>query len=141
MGMTTRESFRRPPELYREPYRLPAEIYNLGHVLVARTETGRLYVPISNRCYLAVLDQKEWLFVERMGSHTIEAAWLDFQPQERTGLTDPVACQRVFYVKKSPRYMQRLQIEFFNVIQSIAAKDRVQGKAQVIAWTHTAALP
>ncbi len=134
MGMTTRESFRRPPEVYRESYRLPAEIYNLGHLLVARTETGRLYVPISNMCYLAVLDQKEWLFVERMGSHTIEAAWLDFQPQERTGLNDPVACQRVFYVKKSPRYMQRLQTEFFNVIQSIAMKARVPGTAQVIAW-------
>lgn len=136
MGMTTRESFRRPPEVCRESYRLPAEIYNLGRLLVGRTETGRLYVPISNMCYLAVLDQKEWLFVERMGSHTIEAAWLDFRPQERTRLSDPVSCQRVFYVKKSPRYMQRLQTEFFTVIQSIAMKARVPGKADVITWSH-----
>lgn len=135
MGMTTRESFRRPPEVFREPYRLPAEIYNLGRLLLARTETGRLYVPISNMCYLAVLDKKEWLFVERMGSHTIEAAWVDFRPQERTCLSDPVSCQQVFYVKKSPRYMQRLQAEFFNVIQSIAMKNRAPGKADIITWS------
>lgn len=136
MGMMTRERFYRPPEVFREPYRLPAVVYNIGRLLVVRTDSGRLYVPIASMRYLAVLDDNEWLFVERAGRHTIEAAWQEFQPRERTGLHDPVACQKVLYVNKSPRFMQRLQDEFFNVIQAIVQKSRAGREADVVRLVH-----
>jgi len=132
MGMITRENFYRPPEVHREPYPLPAKVYNLGRLLVMRTDSGRLYVPIASMRYLAVLDEGEWLFVERLGMHTIEAAWQGFKPQQRTSLQAPVWCDKVFYVKKSPRFMQRLQAEFLKEIQSIAGGNPATGRAEVI---------
>ena len=132
MGMITRERFYRPPEVHRESHLLSAAVYNAARLLISRAESGRLYVPIATMRYLAVLDKEEWLFVERLGQHTIEAAWQGFQPQERTSLTDPVRCEVVLYVRKSPRFTQRLQGEFFNVIQSIAQRNRGAGEGQVI---------
>lgn len=133
MGVITRENFYRPPEVRREPYPLPADVYNLGRLLVMRTDSGRLYVPIASMRYLAVLEEEEWLFVERLGMHTIEAAWQAFKPQRRNSLAAPVWCDKVFYVKKSPRFMQRLQTEFLKEIQAIDGGHPAGGRADVIA--------
>lgn len=132
MGMITRENFYRPPEVYREPYQVPAGIYNVGRVLLIRADHGRVYVPMVDMGYLAVLQEDEWLFVERLAGHTIEAAWQDFRPQRRTGLQAPVTCRSVLYVQKSPHFMRQLQWEFLGALQAVAANAAARHTAQVV---------
>ena len=94
--MIVEESFYRPPELSREPRTLPAETYNLAHLLLKRAATGCLFVPLRGMQFLAVLDNEEFIFVDREGRRMIELAWQHFAPQTRHALDEPVSYEAVY---------------------------------------------
>lgn len=110
--MYVEETFFRPPELGREPRTLPADSYNLAHLLLARARHDCLFVPIRAMQYLAVIDAEEFIFVDREGRRLIDIAWCDFRPQTRASLTDPVPYQAVYYSDTARQTMPRLQGEF-----------------------------
>ena len=95
--MIVEETFYRPPELSREPRTLPADTYNLAHVLLKRAATGCLFVPLRGMQFLAVLDAEEFIFVDREGRRMIELAWQNFAPQARRALDEPVSYEAVYY--------------------------------------------
>jgi hypothetical protein len=130
--MFTEETFYRPAELRRETRLLPAETYNLAHVLLARAAQGCLFVPIRSMQYLAVLDREEFIFVDREGRRAIEIAWQRFRPGERTALDVPVAYEAVYYTAGAPETMRRLQGEFLKALHGLEGREPVRAGARVI---------
>jgi hypothetical protein len=110
--MIVSETFFRLPELAREPRTLPADTYNLAHLLLARARHDCVFVPIRSMQYLAVIDAEEFIFVDREGRRLIDIAWREFKPQTRTSLADPVPYQAVYYSDTGRQTMPRLQGEF-----------------------------
>jgi len=121
------ETFLRPPEVEREPRHLPAQTYNLSRLLLARCGLECLFVPIRSMQYLAVLDHEEIIFVDREYRHLIEISWQDFQPEERSALTEPVSFIAVYYSPAAKQTMRRLQGEFHRALQQLESKMPVPG--------------
>lgn len=130
--MIVEETFYRRNEVARAPRSLPAATYNLAHVLLARAAGGCLFVPIRGMQYLAVLDNEEFIFVDREGGRMIEIAWQHFQPGERTALDAPVAYEAVYYSAGGIQTMRRLQGEFHKALRQIEQRAPVHALAQVV---------
>jgi hypothetical protein len=131
--MIVEETFYRPPELSREARTLPAETYNLAHLLLARAPNGCLFVPLRAMQFLAVLDREEFIFVDREGRRMIELAWQHFSPQTRQSLDEPVAYEAVYYSPASAEVMRRVQSEFYKALREAEQKTVTHGPARVIA--------
>ncbi|MDO8597565.1 MAG: hypothetical protein Q7R45_13190 [Sulfuricaulis sp.] len=130
--MIVEETFYRPPELSREPRTLPAETYNLARVLLKRTATGCLFVPLRSMQFLAVLDTEEFIFVDREGRRMIELAWQHFAPQARRALDEPVSYETVYYSSAGAEIMRRAQGEFHKALREAEQKTMLHGPARVI---------
>jgi hypothetical protein len=133
--MYVEETFYRRDEVAREPRTLPAATYNLAHVLLAHAATGCLFVPIRSMQYLAVLDNEEFIFVDREGGHMIEIAWQHFRPGERSALDSPVAYEAAYYSAVASQIMPRLQGEFHKALVQL------QGRAPAAAPARIFKLP
>lgn len=129
--MIVEETFYRRDEVAREPRTLPAVTYNLAHVLLARAG-GCLFVPMRGMQYLSVLDNEEFIFVDREGGRMIEMAWQQFRPGERTALDMPVAYEAVFYSPTGAQTMQRLQAEFHKALMQLDQRAPAHEPAQVV---------
>ena len=130
--MIVEETFYRPPELSREARRLPADIYNLAHVLLKRAATGCLFVPLRGMQFLAVLDAEEFIFVDREGRRMIGIAWQRFAPQARQALDQPVAYEAVYYAPDGVELMRRIQGELHKALRELEQKSVRGGRARVI---------
>jgi hypothetical protein len=130
--MIVEETFYRPSELSREPRALPAETYNLAHLLLKRAATGCLFVPLRSMQFLAVLDTEEFIFVDREGRRMIELAWQHFTPQARHALDEPVSYEAVYYSSASAEIMRRAQSEFHKALREVEQKSELPGSARVI---------
>lgn len=119
------EIFYRGDELERSPSALPAQIYNLGFLLIQRSKSGSVFVPIRPMQYLAVLDNEEYIFIDREHPHDVELAWRDFKPNTRTSLTDPVPFKVVYYLEQGHQTMQRLHSEFALALKQFAEKQPI----------------
>lgn len=130
--MIVEETFYRPPELSREARTLPAETYNLAHVLLKRAAAGCLFVPLRRMQFLAVLDAEEFIFVDREGRRMIGLAWQRFAPQARQALDQPVAYEAVYYMPEGAELMRRIQGEFYKALRELEQKSPQGGRARVI---------
>lgn len=130
--MIVEETFYRPPELSREPRTLPAETYNLAHLLLKRAAGGCLFVPLRSMQFLAVVDGEEFIFVDREGKRMIELAWQRFAPQARQSLDQPVAYEAVYYSPAGAELMRRIQGEFHKALHDLGQKSVHGGQARVI---------
>jgi hypothetical protein len=117
--MLVDETFYRPDEVGRESRRLTGAIYNLARVLLRRSGTGSLFVPIRAMQYLAVLDEEEFIFVDREHGRMIELAWREFRPGAREALGDPVPYEAVYYTPKASAIMTRLHAELARALQEL----------------------
>jgi len=133
--MIVEETFYRRDEMTREPRTLPAATYNLAHVLLTHAAGGCLFVPMRGMQYLAVLDNEEFIFVDREGGRMIEIAWRHFRPGERAALDAPVAYEAVYYSAAAPQVMPRLQGEFHKALVQL------QARAPATAPAHVFKLP
>ena len=129
--MIVEETFYRRDEVAREPRTLPATTYNLAHVLLARAAGGCLFVPIRSMQYLAVLDNEEFIFVDREGGRMIEIAWRRFRPGERSALDAPVAYEAVYYSAAAVQVMPRLQGEFHKALVQLQGRAPAPAPARV----------
>jgi hypothetical protein len=130
--MYVEETFYRRDEVAREPRALPAATYNLAHVLLARATSGCLFVPIRSMQYLAVLDNEEFIFVDREGGRMIEIAWQHFRPRERTALDEPVAYEAVYYSASGAQIMARLQSEFHKALVQLEHRAPAHASARIV---------
>jgi len=130
--MIVEETFYRRDEVAREQRSLPATTYNLARVLLAHAANGYLFVPIRGMQYLAVLDNEEFIFVDREGGRMIEIAWQHFRPGERTALDTPVAYEAVYYSASGIQIMQRLQGEFHKALMLLVQRAPARALARVV---------
>ncbi len=130
--MLIQESFYRGPALRAEPRRLPAQIYNLARLLVARSGSGSAFVPIRPMQYLAVLDDEEFIFVHREARPWIEVAWQSFGSRKRNRLDAPVPYQCVYYMERGVQIMGRLQSEFHKALREAAEKQPLEETGRVV---------
>ena len=130
--MIVEETFYRRAEVAREPRTLPAATYNLAHVLLAHAAGGCLFVPIRSMQFLAVLDNEEFIFVDREGGRMIETAWQYFRPGERNALDVPVAYEAVYYTASGAQSMLRLQTEFHKALAQLEQRAPAHAPARVV---------
>jgi hypothetical protein len=135
--MIVEETFFRPDESGRETRTLPADLYNLAHVLLTRAPNGCLFVPIRSMQYLAVLDAEEFIFVDREGGRMIDVAWQRFRASEREALDAPVSYEAVYYAANGPETMRRLQGEFRKALQDMQGREPVTAAARIIPLCRT----
>jgi hypothetical protein len=124
----------RSSETSREALSLPASTYNLAITLLARCESAHLFVPIRSMQYLAIVDIKEFVFIDGERKCWIDIAWQDFQSQARTSLDQPVAYEAVYYRENQAEIMSRLQREFPVALRVLADKETLNNPAQVIKF-------
>lgn len=124
----------RDQELACEKRQLPAETYNLSRTLLARCETGNLFVPIRSMQYLAILDSEEWVFLDGERKCWIDIAWRHFRPRARESLEGPVEYEAVYYQTTARDLMFRLQAELPRALQALAEKKRLEGPARVLKF-------
>ena len=136
--MIVEETFYRPAELAREARTLPADLYNLAHVLLARAANGCLFVPIRSMQILAVLDAEEFIFVDREKGRMIDLAWQRFRAGERTALDEPVAYEAVYYAANGSETLRRMQGDFHKALQSLQGREPVGAAARIIPLARTA---
>lgn len=127
----------RDAEIKRESHFLPASTYNLACQLLARCPDDYLFVPIRSMQYLAILDKEEFVFIDGERKCWIDIAWQNFQPQERMGLSEPVAYEAVYYRENEADIMLRLQKEFPKALHSLADKQMPKAPARVIKFPVT----
>ncbi|MDH5486257.1 MAG: hypothetical protein OEY53_01955 [Gammaproteobacteria bacterium] len=130
--MIIEETFYRPTEISRERRTLPAEVYNLSRVLLKRASHGCLFVPLRNLQVLAVLDDAEFIFVDREGRRNIELAWQSFTPQVRASLEESVSYEAVYYTLAAAEIMRRAQMEFLNALRDLEQKQVYVGPARIL---------
>ena len=124
----------RDQELLREIRHLPAATYNLAHTLLARSQSGVVFVPIRSMQVMAILDNEEFVFIDSERKSLIDIAWQHFHPQGRISLDDPVAYEAVYYFPHSQSLMSRLQSEFHKALSAIAAKEKIAAPAKVLKF-------
>ncbi len=124
----------REAPILRESRHLPAEVYNLAHLLLAHAAAPCVFVPVRSMQYLAVIDHEEIVFVDRELPGQVQLAWQNFQRQERTSLNERVGFDVAFYTQESLQVMARLLTEFPKALQAIAEKDRIGEPAAVLPF-------
>ena len=131
------ESFFRGVEKGRECRTLRADTYNLAFLLLQQSESGCVFVPIRRMQYLAVVDEAEYIFVDREGRRVIELAWQAFAPHSRTSLDEPVPYELVYYSNRGPNIMTWLPMEFHRALSELARKQPRPGGGRVVPFPGT----
>ncbi len=128
----------REDPILRETRHLPADVYNLAHLLLARAmQAGGkpcVFVPIRSMQYLAVIDREEIVFVDRELPSQVQIAWQAFHRRERNALDERIEFEAAFYTRESLEIMPRLMSEFPRAMQGVAGKERIEAPAAVLPF-------
>ncbi|MEN8107049.1 MAG: hypothetical protein ABFS22_03485 [Pseudomonadota bacterium] len=119
MKITT-ETFFRAEEVGREQVNLPALLFNRCVLLLNRSMTKNVFVPVRTMQYQAVIDSDEVIFVDNQGyavqdgkgGRLIVLAWQMPMHHSRDSLTEPVPIEVVYYVHDDHDIHRRLIGEF-----------------------------
>jgi hypothetical protein len=125
MPGTVTETFFLPDELGRESISIPADLYNICHTILTRSENDCVFVPIRSLQYLGVITGPEIVFVDSMsyvvnnghGGRVIMLAWQFNHSHDRDAIDAPVGCDVVYYHQDSVALQLRLVPEFRNALQ------------------------
>ena len=119
MKITT-ETFFRTAEVGREQVNLPAPLFNRCVLLLNRSTTKNVFVPVRSMQYQAVIDSDEVIFVANQGyavqdgkgGRLIVIAWQVPIHKSRDSLNEPVPIEVVYYVHDDHDIHRRLIGEF-----------------------------
>lgn len=120
MSATVTEVFFRPDEIARFSSSIPADIYNLLHTVLVRSDNDCVFVPVRSLQYLGVITIHEIVFVDSMsyivdegeGGRVIMLAWEFNHGHGRDSLEKPMACDVVYYHAGGYDVQPRLVSEF-----------------------------
>lgn len=127
------QSFFTPDEFSRHESRLLSQTYNLAHVLLNRSESNHLFIPIRSLQYLAIIEKNAFWFVDSMayavrgdeGGRLIRVSWHPLiSAHEREGLTQNMDCQVIFYGEDMSEIQKRLNSEFYQSMLLIDQRHR-----------------
>lgn len=126
------ETFFLPEELNRQAFMLPADIYNLAHTLLTRSEFNCVFVPIRSLQFLGVITASEIVFVDSQsyaynqdeGGRLIMIVWKFQSTTARASLQQPVACSMHAYHPDSRDIQLRLVADFREALESLDQRYR-----------------
>jgi hypothetical protein len=127
------QSFFTPDEFSCQQTRLLSLTYNLAHVLLHRSESDHLFIPIRSLQYLAIIESNAFWFVDSLayavrgdeGGRLIRVSWHPLiSANEREGLTQNMDCRVVFYGKDMSEIQKRLNGEFYQSMLLIDQRHR-----------------
>lgn len=120
------QSFFIPDEHSCQYDRLLSQTYNLAQVLLKRSRSEYLFVPIRSMQYLAIIERDAFWFVDSMayavrgeeGGRLITVSWHPLlSAGERSGLSQHMDCRVIFYDRDMSDVQTRLRGEFFKSMQ------------------------
>ncbi|VAW51663.1 hypothetical protein MNBD_GAMMA06-368 [hydrothermal vent metagenome] len=127
------QSFFTPDEFSCRQTRLLSKTYNLAHVLLNRSESSHLFVPVRSLQYLAIIEKNTFWFVDSLayavrgdeGGRLIRVSWHPLiTAHEREGLTQNMDCKVVFYGEDMSEIQNRLSGEFYQSMLQIDQRHR-----------------
>ena len=140
------QSFFTPDEFCCQQEPLLASTYNLSQVLLNRSESDHVFVPIRSMQYLAVIEASGFWFVDSLayavrgneGGRMITVSWHPMEnARPRDALDQPLDCKVVYYDKDMSEVQTRLRGEFFQSMQQLDQRYRDQhipaGGAKILA--------
>jgi hypothetical protein len=120
--MKVTERFEVGDPLGQETRTLAANTYNRAQLLLAQSGEAALFVPIRSMQYLAVIEPREFIFVDGFGARTVELMWRGFRPGERESLEDPVPFEMVYFRPGARELMRRLHTELPGALKLLAER-------------------
>jgi len=120
--------------------------YNLAHILLNRTTSDHVLVPIRSMQYLAVIDGNDFWFVdslayavnEKEGGRMITVSWHTEKAIDRHSLGQNIPLKVIFYERDMKDIQLRLSSEFFQAMQQMDQRFRDQQipaeGARIIDW-------
>ena len=132
------QSFFTPDEFFCQKNRLMSQAYNLAHVLLKRSQSDHLFIPIRSMQYLAIIEKTAFWFVDSLayavrgdeGGRLIRVSWHPLiDPNQRDGLTQHMDCQVIFYGEDMSEIQTRLNSEFYQSMLQIDQRHRDSLKA------------
>jgi len=127
------QSFFTPDEFSCQQSRLLSQTYNLAHVLLNRSQSSHLFVPVRSLQYLAIIEKNAFWFVDSLayavrgdeGGRLIRISWHPvISPNEREGLTQNMDCRVIFYGEDMSEIQKRLNSEFYQSMLQIDQRHR-----------------
>ena len=129
MNITT-ETFFRPPENSREQVNLPAPLFNRCVLLLNRSMTKNVFVPIRSMQLQTIIDESEIIFVdsqsyavqEGQGGRLIIVAWQVLLHGARDSLNEPVPVEVAYYGNENHGTHRRLMSELPRALDAYEAR-------------------
>ncbi|MDH5516659.1 MAG: hypothetical protein OEY36_02415 [Gammaproteobacteria bacterium] len=127
------QSFFTPNEYSRQSSRMLATTYNLAHVLLNRSQSSHVFVPIRSLQYLAIIEKQAFWFVDSLayavrgdeGGRLIRVSWHPtVVASERQALTQHMDYDIVFYGEDMSAVHNRLNNEFYQSMLQLDQRHR-----------------
>ena len=127
------QSFFTPDEFSCQTARIASQTYNLAHVLLNRSKSKHLFIPIRSLQYLAIIENDAFWFVDSLayavrddeGGRLIKISWHPIlSGTEREDLTQHMDCRIVFYGEDMREMQTRLNNEFYQAMLLIDQRHR-----------------
>ncbi len=122
------QSFFTPDEFFCQESRLLSKTYNLAHVLLKRSQSDYIFVPIRPLQYLAILEKNAFWFVDSLdyavrgdeGGRLIRISWHPLlNANQREGLNQNMDFRIIFYGKDMCEVQNRLNSELYQSMRLI----------------------
>ena len=129
------ETFFRPEELAVERLTIPAALYNLCRLVLARCDNEHAFIPIRSMQFQAVIGHGEVIFVDSQdyavqdgkGGKLVCLAWIFRHELGRDNLTEPAPIQLAYFREDARQLHNRLVGEFGQALEQFAAQQQVTG--------------
>ncbi len=122
--MQYQERFYRGDTLGTEMSTLSAETYNDIRRLISRHDNPQVFIPVRSMQYMAVVSEKEVLFVDIHIQRVTELSWSGFQSNDRGSLDSPVSFSCAWYNSKAQEGMHKAPKEFAESLKVLLNKLR-----------------
>ena len=127
------QSFFTPDEFFCQETRLLSQTYNLAHVLLKRSQSDHIFIPVRSLQYLAIIEKNAFWFVDSLayavrgdeGGRLIRVSWHPvINVNQREGLTQNMDCRVIFYGEDMSEIQTRLNNEFYQSMLQIDQRHR-----------------
>jgi len=127
------QSFFTPDEFFCQKSQLLSKTYNLAHILLNRSQSSHLFIPIRSLQYLAIIEKNAFWFVDSLayavrgdeGGRLIKVSWHPLiNANQREALTQHMECRVVFYGEDMSEIQNRLNSEFYQAMLLIDQRHR-----------------
>lgn len=132
------QSFFLPDEFFCLQTRLLSQTYNLAHILLNRSQSDHVFIPVRSLQYLAIVEKNTFWFVDSLdyavrgneGGRLIRISWHPLlHTNEREGLNQDMDCRVLYYGKDMHDIQNRLGHEFYQSMLQVDQRQRDSIKA------------